>query len=105
MGKRGFVKHVTQLSAKLVVNFNLYHPNPVASTGSTEVPSLANAILSASDGLLTLRAEGFKPDQLPVNSILEALKTLYSYLEPVEQPPKLSPLTPRPPNTNVENQT
>jgi hypothetical protein len=119
MGKRGFVTHVTQFSAKLVVNLDLYHPNPISPTGSQ---SLANATVSAADGVLTVRAEGLKPDQLPVNSILEALKTLYSYLEPVQQQPKLRPLTPRPPNvvepepklrrlsprppnTNVENQT
>ncbi len=84
-GKRGFVNHVTQVAAKLVVNPDLYRTIPI-SGGKLSLP---NATLADEDGIFTLTAKGFHPNQLPIDGMLQSLKVLYSSLEPIGPSPEL----------------
>ncbi len=72
-------RHQSQLSAKLVVNPNLYH---LGAVPSGEIP-LAGAALLSEDGTFLVKAAGSAQD-LSAGQVLEMLKRVYNYLEPIE---------------------
>ncbi len=73
------VNHRTQFTAKLVINPELYRIGTAPSGEST--PPVH--IHSAGDGVLSIKTE-VDPRRPPVDHILESLKAMYSYLEPIQ---------------------
>ncbi len=73
-------RHHSQFTAKLVVNPALYRVEPAAN-----VYTRSGAILSAEDGILTVRAAG-PAKSLSPRQVLETLKEMYARLELVGGP-------------------
>jgi hypothetical protein len=73
------VNHRTQFTAKLIVSPELYRVGTAPVDGSTSHVD----IYSAGDGVLNIKTE-VDPHRLPVDHMLESLKAMYSYLEPLQ---------------------
>jgi hypothetical protein len=83
------VRHQSQLSAKLVVNPDLYRPVIVPANA---IP-VTNATLVCEPDVLVVKAAGPAKD-LSAQQVLQTLRAVYSHLEPIGSKPVGSQLPP-----------